>query len=130
MLYIITKLVTEGSHQVFSVIGAADDKKKAAGIAAEIYKGYNKAASFQNIERITEWLATRMRYSFRLDKEHRLQLAITELADEIVPADKQVVFDAAAEEDELMRRVSQALFEGKHTAQRSGKMPSCPVEEL
>lgn len=129
MLYIITSLVTEGSHQAFSVIGAAEDKKKAAAIAAEVYKTYNKVASLQNIEMITEWLATRMSYSFRLDKEHRLQLAITELAGETVPADKQVVFNAAAEEDELMRRVSQALFEGKHTAERGGETPSCPIEK-
>lgn len=129
MLYIITSLVTEGSQQAFSIIGAADDKKKAAAIAAEVYKDYNKAASLQNIEMITEWLSTRMRHSFRLDKEHRLQLAITELSGEIVPADKQIVFHAAAEEDELMRRVSQALFEGKHTAKRGEKMPACPLEQ-
>ena len=129
MLYIITSLVTEGSHQIFSVIGAAADKKKAAAIAAEVYKEYNKAASFQNIEMITEWLSTRMNHSFRLDKEHRLQLAITELDGETVPADKQIVFHAAAEEDELMRRISQTLFEGHHTAGRSGKTPSCPIEQ-
>lgn len=129
MLYIITRLVTEGSQQIFSVIGATDDKKKAAAIAAGIYKDYNKAASLQNIEMITEWLSVRMRYSFRLDKEHRLQLAITALEGETVPADKQIVFHAAAEEDELMRRVSQAIFEGKHTAERSGEMPSCPVSQ-
>ncbi|MCR5439819.1 MAG: hypothetical protein PUB49_09870 [Selenomonadaceae bacterium] len=129
MLYIITKLVTEGNKQAFSVIGAVDDKKKAAAIAAEVYKNYNKVASFQNIEMITEWLATRLSYSFRLDKEHRLQLAITELEGETLPEDKQVVFNAAAEEDELMRRVSQALFEGKHTAERGGQAPSCPIDQ-
>ena len=37
---------------------------------------------------------------------------------------------AAAEEEELMRRVSQALFEGKHTAERGPKAQthSCPLE--
>mgnify|MGYP000388123768 CR=1 FL=1 len=77
MLYIITKLVTEGQQKAFSIIGASEDKKRAAAIAAEVYKDYNKNASFQNIEMITEWLATRQNYSFRKDKDHRLQLAIT-----------------------------------------------------
>ena len=129
MLYIITSLVTEGQNNTFSLIGASDDKKKAAAIAADIYKDYNKVASFQNIEMITEWLATRLTYSFRKDKEHRLQLAISELDGERQPAEKQVIFSAVAEEDELMRRVSQALFEGKHTAERGAKAASCPIDE-
>ena len=69
MLYIITKLVTEGQQKAFSIIGASEDKKRAAAIAADVYKDYNKNASFQNIEMITEWLATRQNYSFRKDKE-------------------------------------------------------------
>ena len=129
MLYIITSLVTEGQNNTFSLIGAADDKKKAAAIAAEVYKDYNKVASFQNIEMITEWLATRLSYSFRKNKTHRLQLSITELDGDRLPADKQVIFSAAAEEDELMRRVSQALFEGEHTAERGSKAVSCPINE-
>ena len=70
MLYIVTKLVTEGQQKAFSIIGASEDKKRAASIAAEVYKDYNKNASFQNIEMITEWLATRQNYSFRKDKDH------------------------------------------------------------
>ena len=93
-----------------------------------MYKDYNKNASFQNIEMITEWLATRLSHSFRLDKDHRLQLAITELDGETLPEDKQLVFSAAAEEEELMRRVSQALFEGRHTAERGQATTSCPIE--
>ncbi|SEA02324.1 hypothetical protein [Selenomonas ruminantium] len=127
MLYIVTCLITEEASTEFSIIGAAADKKKAAAMAAEIYKDYNKVASFQNIEMITEWLATRSSYSFRKDKSHRLQLAITEVDTETETANKQVVFSAAAEQDELMRKVSQALFEGKHTAERGGEAPSCPI---
>ena len=85
MLYIVTKLVTEGQQKAFSIIGASEDKKRAASIAAEVYKDYNKNASFQNIEMITEWLATRQNYSFRKDKDHRLQLAITALEGEVQP---------------------------------------------
>ena len=127
MLYIVTCLITEEASTEFSIIGAVADKKKAAAMAAEIYKDYNKVASFQNIEMITEWLATRSSYSFRKDKSHRLQLAITEVDTEKETANKQVVFSAAAEQDELMRKVSQALFEGKHTAERGGEAPSCPI---
>ncbi|MGO5485480.1 hypothetical protein ACTQV0_03485 [Selenomonas montiformis] len=129
MLYIITKLITEGQKNTFSIIGAAENIQRAAEIAAEVYKNYNKNASFQNIEMITEWLSTRRAYSFRPDKEHRLQLAITQLEGEILPDDQQVVFSAAAEEEELMRRVSQALFEGKHTAERTPSAASCPMEQ-
>ena len=133
MLYIITKLVTEKKSVVFSLIGATEDKKKAAAIAADVYKDYNKNASFQNIAMITEWLETRKKYSFRKDKEHRLQLAITE-AEELnrpLAPEAGLVFSAAAEEEELSRRMSQALFEGQHTASR-GEFPpkatGCPLE--
>lgn len=128
MQYIITKLLTEEGRTTFSLIGAAANKKRAAEIAAEVYKDYNKVASFQNVEMITEWLATRGSYSFRQDKEHRLQLAITELADEVQPDDKQVIFSAAKEEDELMRRVSEALFEGEHKVARGDSVKACPLE--
>lgn len=128
MLYIVTCLTTEETNTEFSIIGAAAGKKEAAAMAAEVYKDYNKVASFQNIEMITEWLATRSSYSFRKDKSHRLQLAITEVDTEKAVPNKQVVFSAAAEQDELMRKVSQALFEGKHTAERSSSnTPSCPI---
>lgn len=128
MLYIISSLITEGQSNTFSLIGAVSDKKTAAELAAAVYKDYNKNASFQNIEMITEWLATRMKHSFRKDKEHRLQLAITPLEGAVLPKDKQTVFSAAAEQDELMRRVSQALFEGKHSAERNSNNISCPIE--
>ena len=128
MLYIISSLITEGQSNTFSLIGAVSDKKKAAELAAAVYKDYNKNASFQNIEMITEWLATRMKHSFRKDKDHRLQLAITPLEGEVLPKDKQTIFSAAAEQDELMRRVSQALFEGKHSAERNSNNISCPIE--
>ena len=127
MFYIVTCLITEESNTEFSLIGAAADKKKAAAMAAEVYKDYNKVASFQNIEMITEWLATRSSYSFRKDKSHRLQLAISEVDTEKDMPNKQVIFSAAAEQDELMRKVSQALFEGKHTAERSGEASTCPI---
>ncbi len=121
MHYLITKLLTEGSAVSFHVLGLTEDKKRAASIAADAYKEYNKAASFQNIEMITEWLATRREYSFRRDREHRLQLAITEIEGETLPPEHQLVYSAEAEEDALMQKVSQALMEnGQHTA---GRLP-------
>ena len=134
MFYIVNSLITEKGQQTFSLIGIAEDKNKAAELAAEVYKDYNKNASFQNIEMITEWLATRRKYSFRKDKEHRLQLAITEAAELNQPIDAEagLVFSAAAEEEELSRRMSQALFEGQHTASRvefPQNTGSCPLEE-
>ena len=131
MLYIVSSLVTEGGSQAYSLIGAAETKEKAAELAAEIYKDYNRNASFQNIEMITEWLATRRKYSFRRDKEHRLQLAITELPETggALPEETRLVFSAEAEAEELSRRMSQALFEGHHVAERGGKTASCPIEK-
>ena len=98
MFYIVHSLLTEKDRQTFSLVGLSEDKKKAASLAADVYKDYNKNASFQNIEMITEWLETRRKYSFRRDKEHRLQLAITEAAELDSPqtADKSVIFSAAA----------------------------------
>ena len=128
MLYIVTKLVTEKKSVEFSLIGATEDKKKAAAIAADVYKDYNKNASFQNIAMITEWLETRKKYSFRKDKEHRLQLAITELDGEVLPEDKQLVYSDQQEQDELMRRVSQVMFEGEHQVRRDAQGNfSCPA---
>lgn len=135
MFYIVHSLLTEKDRQTFSLVGLSEDKKKAAALAAEVYRDYNKNASFQNLEMITEWLETRRKYSFRRDKEHRLQLAITEAEelDKPLTADKGMIFSAAAEEEELSRRMSQALFEGSHTASR-GEFPpkattSCPLEK-
>lgn len=133
MFYIVNSLITEEGRQTFSLLGITEDKQQAAALGAEVYKDYNKNASFQNIEMITEWLATRRKYSFRKDKEHRLQLAITEAGElnQLLPAEAGLVFSAAAEEEELARRMSQALFEGQHTASR-GEFPpkaaGCPLE--
>lgn len=128
MQYIVTELLTVKKELTFSLIGAYADKKKAAAAAAGVYKDYNKNASLQNIEMITEWLATRQKYSFRKDKEHRLQLAITALDGETQPEDQRVIFDEQQEQDELMRRVSQVMFEGEHQVRRDAQGNfSCPA---
>lgn len=131
MLYIVSSLTTEGGSQAYALIGTAESKEKAAALAAGVYKDYNKHASFQNIEMITEWLATRRKYSFRRDKDHRLQLALTEVAETgcALPPEARLVFSAEAEAEELSRRMSEALFEGHHVAERGGKTVSCPIEQ-
>ena len=130
MHYIVTKLVTEGEAQEFSILGLTDDKQRAAEIAARAYKDYNKNASFQNVEMITEWLATRMKHSFRKDKDHRLQLAVTPVDGETPEGGSALVYSASREQDELMRKMSQALFEGAHNVRRdgNGNITSCPLE--
>ena len=129
MLYIISQLITEKDDATYSLLGATADLGRAAAIAAAAYRAYNKDASGQNVAMITEWLSTRRKYSFRSDKDHRLQLAITELEGDTMPADQQVVFSESREQDELMRRMSQALFEGEHTAVRGEKSVSCPIDK-
>ena len=130
MNYIVTKLVTEGDSQEFSILGLTQDEGRAAEIAAAAYKEYNTNASFQNVEVITEWLRTRKKHSFRKDKDHRLQLAITPVDGEIPEGGSALVYSASKEQDELMRKMSQALFEGTHAVSRdpNGQTTSCPIE--
>ena len=124
MNYIITKLLTEENKTSFYLLGQSEDRKRAAQIAVEAYKDYNKAASFQNIEMIAEWLETRGEYSFRRDSKNRLQLSITPLEGENLPKEKQLIYSASAEEDALMRKISEALIDGKHAA-RQGDAAEC-----
>ena len=131
MHYIVTQLITENDSSEFSLLGVTEDKARAAEIAAKAYGAYNKKASFQSIELIAEWLRTKLRHSFRRDKDHRLQLAITPVDGETPEGGSAVIFSAAKEQDELMRKMSEALFEGKHAAGRSadGKTFSCRVKD-
>lgn len=119
MNYIITKLITEEARTSFYLLGQSEDRKRAARIAADAYRDYNKAASFRNIEMITEWLETRGEYSFRKDRKNRLQLAITPLEGETLPEEAQCIYSASAEEEELMQKISKALIDGKHKAEGS-----------
>lgn len=131
MNYVITKLVTENGESAFSLLGVTPDLKKAAAIAAKAYKAYNQNASTQNVALITEWLETRHKHSFRKDKDHRLQLAITKLESEEQPEDQQLIYSASAEKDALNLRMSQVLFEGQSAAIRrpDGTTVSCPMEK-
>ena len=81
MNYIVTKLVTEGDSQEFSILGLTQDEGRAAEIAAAAYKEYTTNAS--------------------------------------------------QEQDERMRKMSQALFEGTNAARRGadGQVVSCPIEQ-
>ena len=131
MNYIVTKLVTENGNAAFSLLGVTQDKARAAEIAAKAYGEYNKKASFQSVELVAEWLRTKLRHSFRRDKDHRLQLAITPVDGEIPEGGSALIYSASEEQDELMRKMSEALFEGKHAAGRDtdGKTFSCRVRD-
>ncbi len=129
MQYVVTKLVTEEGRSEFSLLGVFAEKNAAAKTAVKAYQAYRSGTSAQNVAMITEWLEARGNYSFRRDGSHRLQLAITPLEGEEMPAEKQVIFSAAAEEEELSRRISQALFEGQHSAERRETPVSCVLTQ-
>ena len=99
MHYIVTQLVTENDSSEFSLLGVTEDKARAAEIAAKAYGAYNKKASFQGVELIAEWLRTKLRHSFRRDKDHRLQLAITPVDGETPEGGSAVIFSAAKEQE-------------------------------
>ena len=83
--------------------------KQAAAAATDVYKEYNKKASFVNLEMVNEWLSTRGEYSFRRDKNNRLQLDIS-IAEEnqVIPADHQKIF-SCSEQDKVWVQMSSAL---------------------
>lgn len=128
MSYIVSQLITSEKTYKFSLLGQSADKKTAAMIAAAAYRAYHTVASEQNVAMITEWLATRGEYSFRKDKNNRLQLAITPLpASESEGANEQsphLVFTVSEEDDAELLRLSQALFDGHGSAVHR---PGCPV---
>ena len=109
MAYIVTKLVTSEKSIEFFLIGSYSDMKAAAAAATEEYKEYNKKASFVNLEMVNEWLSTRGEYSFRRDKNNRLQLDIS-IAEEnqVIPADHQRIF-TCSEQDKVWVQMSSAL---------------------
>lgn len=109
MAYIVTKLVTDGEGTEFFLLGAFSDIKQAAAAATDAYKAYNVNASFINLEMVNEWLATRGEYSFRRDKNHRLQLDIS-LAEEnqAIAAERQKIFSCSGQ-DGVWVQMSSAL---------------------
>lgn len=109
MAYVVTKLVTTEESIDFSLLGIFSDMKQAAAAATDVYKEYNKKASFVNLEMVNEWLSTRGEYSFRRDKNNRLQLDIS-IAEEnqVIPADYQRIF-TCSEQDKVWVQMSSAL---------------------
>ena len=136
MSYIVSQLITAENIYKFSLLGQSEDRKIAARIAATAYFKYNRTASEQNVAMITEWLTTRNEYSFRLDKHHRLQLAITSLPiakddTNVATADTgetdKVVFTVSESEDAELLRLSKALFDGRGSAVRD--TTACPISK-
>lgn len=109
MAYVVTKLVTTEESIDFSLLGIFSDMKQAAAAATDVYKEYNKKASFVNLEMVNEWLSTRGEYSFRRDKNNRLQLDIS-IAEEnqVISVDHQRIF-TCSEQDKVWVQMSSAL---------------------
>ena len=105
----VTKLVTTEESIDFFLLGIFSDMKQAAAAATDVYKDYNKKASFVNLEMVNEWLSTRGEYSFRRDKHNRLQLDIS-IAEEnqVISADHQKIF-SCSEQDKVWVQMSSAL---------------------
>ena len=92
MSFVVTKLITSEKGMDFYLIGSFSTLKKAAAAATEEYKNYNKAASFINLEMVNEWLGTRGEYSFRQDRQNRIQLDISDIQEgKVIPAEHQRV---------------------------------------
>jgi len=102
--YIVTKLITTPDSLDFYLLGSFSDMKQAAAAATEEYKEYNKKASFINLEMVNEWLSTRGEYSFRQDKNNRIQLDISLVEEnQLVPAEHQKIFTCAGSDKEFLK---------------------------
>ena len=110
MAYVVTKLVTTEESIDFSLLGAFSDMKQAAAAATDVYKDYNKKASFVNLEMVNEWLGTRGEYSFRQDKRNRIQLDISETNDDtLIPAEHQRIYSCHEEAETANLELSQSM---------------------
>ncbi|WP_037324949.1 hypothetical protein [Anaerovibrio sp. RM50] len=118
MSYIVTKLLTTEDSTDFFLIGSFSDMKQAAAAATDEYKEYNKQASFMNLEMINEWLSTRGEYSFRKDKNNRIQLDIS-IAEEnqIIQKDHQRIFTCTDADKEFVKLSSALVSDGEKKAE-------------
>ena len=123
MNYIVTKLITKDTTHDFYLVGLSADRKKAAALAVEAYQAFRPDASAQNIAMITEWLEFRKEYSFRKDKDNRIQLRITGLEPDTAAAeDKLFSCTGGGENDDaLLLAISKRLSEGRTTAVSDGQ---------
>lgn len=113
MAFIVTKLVTSEESIDFSLLGMYSDMKQAAAAATEVYKEYNKKASFVNLEMVNEWLSTRGEYSFRQDKHNRLQLDISMVEEnQPVPEEHQKIFTCTEQDKVWVQMSSQLVPDG------------------
>lgn len=104
MAYIVTKLITTPDSLEVFLIGCFSDMKQAAAAATEEYKEYNKKASFINLEMVNEWLSTRGEYSFRQDKDNRIQLDISVTEEnQVVQPDHQRIFSCSGTDQEFLK---------------------------
>lgn len=119
MSFVVTKLITTPEGCEFYLIGSYATLKEAAAHATDEYKEYNKKASFVNLEMINEWLGTRGEYSFRQDRQHRIQLDISEVKEgEAIPVEHRKIYTYVKDESAEMNLSKSICPDGVTTAEK------------
>lgn len=118
-MFIVTKLITTPEGCDFHLIGGYATLKEAAAAATDEYKDYNKKASFINLEMINEWLGTRGEYSFRQDKQHRIQLDISEVKEgQTIPVEHQKLYTYVKDESAQLEMSKNICPDGTTVAEK------------
>lgn len=118
-MYIVTKLISTPEGCEFYMLGGYATLKEAANIATDEYKEYNKKASFVNLEMVNEWLGTRGEYSFRMDKQHRIQLDISQVEEgQSIPAEHQRIYNYVKDESAQLQMSQNICPDGTTVAEK------------
>ena len=118
-MFVLTKLITTPEGCDFYMLGGFATLKEAANAATEEYKEYNKKASFVNLEMVNEWLATRGEYSFRQDRQNRIQLDISDIQEgKVIPAEHQRIYHHENDESAAMKLSESICPDGVTVAEK------------
>ena len=118
-MFALTKLITAPEGCDFYMLGGFATLKEAANAATEEYKEYNKKASFVNLEMVNEWLATRGEYSFRQDRQNRIQLDISDIQEgKVIPAEHQRIYHHENDESAAMNLSESICPDGVTVAEK------------
>lgn len=118
-MFVATKLISTPEGCEFYLLGGFPTLKEAANAATEEYKEYNKKASFVNLEMINEWLATRGEYSFRQDRQHRIQLDISKVEEGVeIPVEHRKIFTYVKDESAQLQMSQNICPDGVTVAEK------------
>lgn len=118
-MFVATKLITTPEGCEFYLLGGFATLKEAANAATEEYKEYNKKASFVNLEMINEWLATRGEYSFRQDRQHRIQLDISQVEEGVeIPVEHRKIYTYVKDESAQLQMSQTICPDGVTVAEK------------